>query len=161
MFGAKTLRWIPFWSQSLFFTIYSFHKSETDWDQKWAHLNFMVLKLGLLDVVDDVHLNYHYLGTYNDLIISDFHCLYPWKIENILQYYTVNNINFMWFFETDMFDIARSFKVIIGQISESEIHQRDLINFDIFFFLSRRRIRPSRDRRKKMTHRTFMRSIKG
>lgn len=134
MFGAKTLRWIPFWSQSLFFTIYSFHKSETDWDQKWAHLNFMVLKLGLLDVVDNVHLNYDYLGTYNDYIISDFHCLYPWKIENILQYYTVNNINFMWFFETDMLDIARSFKVIIGQISESEIHQRDLINFDIFFF---------------------------
>lgn len=116
------------------FTIYSFHKSETDWDQKWAHLNFMVLKLGLLDVVDNVHLNYHYLGTYNDLIISDFHCLYPWKIENILQYYTVNNINFMWFIETNMSDIARSFKVIIGQISESEIHQRDLINFDIFFF---------------------------
>lgn len=40
----------------------------------------------------------------------------------------------MWFFETDMLDIARSFKVIIGQISESEIHQRDLINFNIFFF---------------------------
>lgn len=77
MVGAKTLRWIPFWSQSLFFTIYSFHKSETDWDQKWAHLNFMVLKLGLLDVVDNVHLNYDYLGTYNDYIISDFHCLYP------------------------------------------------------------------------------------
>lgn len=33
-----------------------------------------------------------------------------------------------------MLDIARSFKVIIGQISESEIHQRDLINFSIFFF---------------------------
>lgn len=160
MVGAKTLRWIPFWSQSLFFTIYSFHKSETDWDQKWAHLNFMVLKLGLLDVVDDVHLNYDYLGTYNDLIISDFHCLYPWKLKN-WKYYTVNNINFMWFVETDMSDFARSFKVAIGQISESEIHQRDLINFDIFFFLSRRRIRPSRDRRKKMTHRTFMRSIKG
>lgn len=79
MVGAKTLRWIPFWSQSLFFTIYSFHKSETDWDQKWAHLNFMVLKLGLLDVVDNVHLNYDYLGTYNDYIISDFHCLYPWN----------------------------------------------------------------------------------
>lgn len=31
-----------------------------------------------------------------------------------------------------MLDIARSY--IIGQISESEIHQRDLINFDIFFF---------------------------
>lgn len=33
-----------------------------------------------------------------------------------------------------MLDIARSFKVIIGQISESEIHQRDLINFKFFFF---------------------------
>lgn len=40
----------------------------------------------------------------------------------------------MWFFETDMLEIARSFMVIRGQRSESEIHQRDLINFDIFFF---------------------------
>lgn len=40
----------------------------------------------------------------------------------------------MWFFETDMFYIVRSFMVIKGQRSESEIHQRDLINFDIFFF---------------------------
>lgn len=31
-----------------------------------------------------------------------------------------------------MFDIVRSFKVIIGQRSESEIHQRDLI-FTFFF----------------------------
>lgn len=77
----------------------------------------MVLKLGLLNVVDNVHLNYHYLGT---LSISF----------NIIQWITL----ILWFFETNMLDIARGFKVIIGQRSESEIHQRDLINFDIFYF---------------------------
>lgn len=146
MVGAKTLRWIPFWSQSLFFTIYSFHKSETAWLRpKVSSPKFYGPEARSFKC-----------GRQCSLELS-----LPWYLINILQYYTVNNINFMWFFETDMFDIVGRFKVIIGQRSESEIHQRDLINFDIFFFLSRRRIRPSRDRRKKMTHRTFMRSIKG